>query len=444
MKNLHRLILLALGSVAVSGVLSATGDDPAEFNKARFDAGANLFDEKRYLEAIDQFRIAAFGSLDRPATLQECLIRLALSQNAASRPADTDATISRFMDVERRFPSYPPKGLPPQLQADFRSLLIKRVTPSTLQSVPTLANLVETEEQKIAKLPPAESRKALEAAAQRDPSSVTWPLALAREAMTRSDWKDAEKWADKALSIDQFNQEAAGVRARARVQRGELALARADLSVLTPSEFEKHPELYADRLVVLADAGDWAGAEAAAARVPQSLASRPDVVKAQQKLAAQRQSRASASSAPPPAPASASGGSSGSKAARSLQTSDPAAAAARSKDVLAESRRMIASGRAADAQKALSEALTADPTNRELRLALLEAACLSRAYSEGAAQVTLVTPFVESEAPSMFYAAVVLYETGRTDEARGYMRRAIPRVTGPLVDEYSKKILGTP
>jgi hypothetical protein len=104
---------------------------------------------------------------------------------------------------------------------------------------------------------------------------------------------------------------------------------------------------------------------------------------------------------------------------------------------------MISSGRATDAQRALSEALTADPDNRELRLALLEAACLSRAYSEGAAQVTLVTPFVESEAPSMFYAAVVLYETGKTDEARGYMRRAMPRVTGPLVDEYSKKILGS-
>ncbi len=105
---------------------------------------------------------------------------------------------------------------------------------------------------------------------------------------------------------------------------------------------------------------------------------------------------------------------------------------------------MISAGRAADAQKALSEALTADPDNRELRLALLEAACLARAYSEGAAQVTLVTPFVESEAPSMFYAAVVLYETGKTDEARGYLRRAMPRVAGPLVDEYSKKILGTP
>jgi tetratricopeptide (TPR) repeat protein len=447
LKNLHRLILLALGSVAVSGALSAGADDPAEFNQARLEAGDNLFIEKRYLEAIDQFRIAAFGSLAQPSKLEECLIRLALSQNAASRPADADATISRFMDVERRFPSYPPKGLPPELQAEFRSLLLKRVTPSSLQSVPSLANLVETEDQKIAKLPPAERRKALEASAQRDPSSVTWPLALARDAVARSDWKDAEKWADKALSIDQYNQEAAGLRARARVQRGELALARSDLSVLTPSEFDKHPELYADRLVVFVDAGDWTAAEAASPRVPQSQAARADVVKAQQKLAADRQRRATApppAQAPAPAPPPASGSSPASQSARPAPAADPAAVAARSKDVLAQSRRMISAGRAGDAQKALSEALTLDPDNRELRLALLEAACLSRAYSEGAAQVTLVTPFVESEAPSMFYAAVVLYETGKTDEARGYLRRAMPRVAGPLVDEYSKKILGTP
>jgi hypothetical protein len=447
LKNLHRLILLALGSIAVSGVLSAAGDDPAEFNKARLDAGENLFNEKRYLEAIDQFRIAAFGSLDRPAMLEECLIRLALAQNAASRSAEADAAISRFMEIERRFPSYPPKGLPPELQADFRSLLVKRVTPSSLQSLPAFANLVETEEQKIAKLPPAERRKALEAGARRDPSSVTWPLALARDAVARSDWKDAEKWADKALSIDQFNQEAAAMRARARVQRGELDLARADLAVLTPSEFDKHPELYADWLVVLVEAGDWTAAEAAAARVPQSQASRADVVKAQQKLTAERQRRAAAArppaQAPAPAPTPASGSSPASRSARPAPAADPAAVAAHSKDVLAQSRRMISSGRATDAQRALSEALTADPDNRELRLALLEAACLSRAYSEGAAQVTLVTPFVESEAPSMFYAAVVLYETGKTDEARGYMRRAMPRVTGPLVDEYSKKILGS-
>jgi hypothetical protein len=110
--------------------------------------------------------------------------------------------------------------------------------------------------------------------------------------------------------------------------------------------------------------------------------------------------------------------------------------------VLIEARRLVVAGRAVEAQGMLSDALQVDPGNRDLRLALLEAACLSRAYSEGAYQVQLVSPFGENEAPSMFYAAVVLYETGKTDEARGLMKRAVPRVSGPLVDEYSRKILG--
>jgi protein involved in temperature-dependent protein secretion len=90
----------------------------------------------------------------------------------------------------------------------------------------------------------------------------------------------------------------------------------------------------------------------------------------------------------------------------------------------------------------LLEALRSEPNNRELRLALLEASCLSGAWSRGTEQIPLVTPFTQQEALPMFYAAVVLYETGRAEEARGYMERALPRVSGPFVDEYAKKILG--
>ena len=88
--------------------------------------------------------------------------------------------------------------------------------------------------------------------------------------------------------------------------------------------------------------------------------------------------------------------------------------------------------------------MQSDATNRDLRLALLEAACLGRAYPTAAAQIPLVQPFSESEAPSMFYAAVVLYETGRVEDAQSYLKRARNRVSGPLVDEYSRKILGQP
>ena len=152
-----------------------------DFNQARMESGQYLYDEKRYLEAIDQFRIAAFGFLNRPDWLSASLARLALAQTAASRPDDADATITRFVELQRRFPAYPPPDLEAERLAEFRALLLKRVQEATLRSVPSLSGLVESEEQKIARLAPAERRKALEAAARRDPSSVVWPVALGRE-----------------------------------------------------------------------------------------------------------------------------------------------------------------------------------------------------------------------------------------------------------------------
>jgi hypothetical protein len=54
----------------------------------------------------------------------------------------------------------------------------------------------------------------------------------------------------------------------------------------------------------------------------------------------------------------------------------------------------------------------------------------------------LLQPFADTEQTSMFYAAVVLYEMGHLNEARGYFQRVKGRVSGALVDEYSRKILG--
>jgi tetratricopeptide (TPR) repeat protein len=432
LRKLHALILLALLWFGAPGLgLEAAG--PTDFNQARLESGKYLYAEKRYFEAIDQFRIAAFGYLNRPDWLSASLCRLAIAQNAAARPEDADATILRFLEVQRRFPSYPPPGVEPGLQSEFQGLMLRRVPEATLLGIPGLAGLVETEEQKIAKLPPAERRKALEAASRRDPNSAVWPVALAREAADRGEWKEAERWAGKALTLQPSNPQALALRGRARLMRGEVAQARQDFSALSAAEMDKRPEIYADVFVSAVEASDWTVADETSPKIPAALVNRTDVAKAQQRLAAERQKRAApqavpasqrvAAPAPPPPP-------------------DPAARAARSRDVLSQSRQLVVSGRAAEAQRILTEALRADPENRDLRLALLEAACLTRSYRDGAVQVALVAPFGETEAPSMFYAAVVLYETGKADEARGYMRRAVPRVSGPLVDEYSKKILG--
>jgi hypothetical protein len=193
--------------------------------------------------------------------------------------------------------------------------------------------------------------------------------------------------------------------------------------------------------VCLVEGKDWVAAEQLVKLVPAGSTDRSDVAKAQQRLSAELQRRSAQTAAPTPSSPSAA------KAAMpnarpAAPSPGPSATPPPAKDMLAESRRLVLAGKAGDATKELTVAVKADPGNRDLRLALLEAACLARTYETGAAQVAILTPFGDSEAPSKFYAAVVLYETGKTVEARGYLTEAMPRVSGPLVDEYSKKILG--
>jgi tetratricopeptide (TPR) repeat protein len=276
-----------------------------DFNEVRLQAGIDAYRQQRYLEAIDQFRVAAFGLLDQPAALSEALVRLSLAQAAAGKNEDVAQTLNRFLEVERRFGVYGKAKLDPGTRSDFRALLVRSVPAATLNAIPTLSALLQAEDPKAAD----------------------------------------------------------------RQQR----------SAKTPS-----PEVIAT-----------ANTQVTGVRTT-----------------------------PPPAPS--------------------AAAGSHSQNVLAESRRLVSAGKADEAQKALTEAIKTDPSNRDLRLALLEAACLSRAYAQGAAQLPAVMPFREGEAASMFYAAVVLYETGKQDEAREYMKNAAAKVSGPLVDEYSKKILAGP
>jgi Tfp pilus assembly protein PilF len=445
----------------VSSALGQATSPEEEFNRARLRSGQDLYEEKRYREAIDQFRVAAFGYLDRPAALSECLVRLALAQSAAGKPAEADVTLNRFMNLERRFPSYAQASLQPDIRSAFQALLSSRLPEAAIVAVPSLASLIETEEQKIAKLPPNERKKAYEAAAKREPRAIRWPVALAREALERGNAKEADRWAERAMTLDNSDPEAIAVRARARAARGDNAGALKDLAALPQEEINRRPELYADRFISLVETQDWAGAEEAARRVPAGLEGRADVTRAKRKLVAEQQRRSKQTAAattaaapkPPPRPEMSTAARGGSRAgspaapaeASSGQTrpDDAASAnpAAGSKEVLAESRGLVLSGKAGEAEKLLTEAVKADPGNRDLRLALLEATCLARSYQKGAAQVPLVLPFTDAEAAPMFYAAVVLYETGRGGEARDYFERALPRVSGPLVDEYSKKIL---
>ena len=81
-------------------------------------------------------------------------------------------------------------------------------------------------------------------------------------------------------------------------------------------------------------------------------------------------------------------------------------------------------------------------SNRDLRRLLLEAACMAKDWKRVAAEATLLEPFRTGEEPSMFYAAVGYFETGRKDEAKPLMERARPGIAAtPFVNYYAERIL---
>jgi hypothetical protein len=248
----HRL------SVGLFGILLALGSasflDADEFSRDRLRAGQEALRARRLPEAVDQIRIACFGLLEEVDTLAECLVSLTLAQDAARRPADVDATLARFLEVERRFTSYAKAALPAESRREFQAILLARVPEGTLLAVPSLAPLVDTEEQKIARLPATERIKALEAAEKREPSALKWPVALAQTRTAVQQWR-------KALD---------------------------GMAKLPPEAFTNTPELFADLFVCQVETRDWTGAEASKPRIPPALLGRADVERAARSLEAER------------------------------------------------------------------------------------------------------------------------------------------------------------
>ncbi|HWZ85555.1 MAG TPA: hypothetical protein VN032_05090, partial [Thermoanaerobaculia bacterium] len=337
------LMLVCLAGSMMSSLGVARAD---EFNDERLRAGQDAYVAKRYLEAIDQFRIAAFGSLDKPVVLDECLVRLALAQAAADKGADVRATLERFLEVESRFGGYAQARLQPEIRSAFRALLVSRVPQATILSIPSLAGLIETEEQKIARLPAAERRKALEAASKREPGSVVWMIALSRDALGQGDTRDADRWASKALATQPDNPDALALRARARAARGECVDALKDLAALTADQRTSRPELSADSFVCFVEVHNFDAAVEVSGRIPDNLASRPDVVQAKARLTSEQQRRAggvaaASKAAGPKAAAPAPAASTTAGKAAEPPTPDPA----RTQVSLADARRLIATGK---------------------------------------------------------------------------------------------------
>lgn len=299
MKALQLLALLALAPAFILGATTPADD----FYLVRLQAGKAEAAAGRHYEAIEDFRIASFGFLDQPALLAEGLSRLALSQAAAGKNDDVDATLRRFVEIERRYGGWAQADLDAATRAAVTALVGKRLGPDAAKV--------------LAAPPPPTSTPVPTPTAAPVPTPTGVPRATAVPAST----------------------------------------------------------------------------EAPAAAMP--------VIG-------------------PPVP-------------------PPSAA------ILAESKALVNQGRYVENLRKLVAAVAADPTDRDLRKALLEGAALTKDWGTAVAQVEPLRPFRDGEEPWMFYAAVALHETGAVAEAKVLAEKALPRLSrSPFVDYYARKILETP
>jgi hypothetical protein len=470
------VLLMMLWSVAGVPVLVAQ-----DFYEQQFQTGRSNLASGKNLEASTHLRIAAFGLLDRPPLLTETLVHLAVAQSALGHSDDASETVARFVTVEQRFPSYASLQLEPRIAAAFEALVLKVTPLPTIAATPSLSRLVRTEVQKVADLPVARRMAAYEAGFRKDPRNIQWPLAAAREAVTRDAFGEMIEWGLRALSLDRNNKEAQAILVRARTAKRECRESLSLLARFSVQELDARPDLYADQVVCLAETGRVEEAAALMARVPERLRGRMDVAAAAKRIdEAKRPVRSVAAAlqpAPQPQPPPAvtpqpkpSNTAAQTPAAQpktpvvttpvpppvvrpavvpqsKTPTRTPAPAAVSqtrsADDVLASARLLVKQRKFADAVRELKAAVTIDGTSRAMRLALLEAAALAKDWASANDQIRVLTPLARGEELYMFYASMTMYETGRHEDAKPLMERALPRiVASPLVDYYAKAVLG--
>lgn len=465
-------VFLRTLAIAVTFALFALAAPAADdFYELQLQTGKIDFAAGRIVAASDEFRIAAFGFLDRPPLLAEALARLALAQSSLGQTSLVTQTLGRFVDVEGRFNAYGSSALEDASRSKFQALLIASVPAETLKGVPSLAKLVKTPIEAAADLPMHQRIAAYESGFKREPRNVEWPAALMRLYATAGDEGGLARWSRAVLDLDRRNVEARALLVHAEALRGNCREALAAFGGFAVADLQSRNEMFADQGVCLVETGKFAEAKEAFARLSEQGKGRADVKKAMQKIA---DHDAAAAEKEPPKPASSAASTkpaketplkttakptaktatpiaspAASRPGGAPNASSPTAAPAPSKaptsaETLTASRALVQSAKYAEAEKLLRTAVQSDPANRQLRLSLLEAAVLTRDWKTAGAQFAASQPYVTGEELYMFYAAVALHENGRRDEARPLMERARPRmVSSPMVDYYLEAILGT-
>lgn len=464
-----------VGALAAAGLALAAAPLPAAdpFYLGMLRRGTDAFNRRDYPEAVRLLRLACFGFLEEPELLVDGLTRLALAQLESGDKDEFRSTFERVQEVESRFGAYSKAQIAPEQRAAFESAVARLVPTATLQADPTFSRLVPKPEDALARLAPKERRVELERLLAREPGTVRWPLMLAELELAEGRPAQAVKHAEAALRLQPEDPEAIRLHGLALAGTRRWAMALAELERVP--EASREPRVEVATLTYLVELDRWEDAAAFGNRLPDALASRPDVArlvrKAQDELrkkearAARREPTPAPTFPPEPPPASLDAAPpqeppSGDaltnppeaptprrRSGRATQAPAPtparAALSPEAATMLARAQELVQSNELLRAFELARQVADANPEAGEAQRVAGEMAYRIARWADAVRYFRQAGGVPENEPQRQFYFAVALFETGEPTAAARELRRCLAVLERtPFVDEYARKILG--
>ncbi len=128
-------------AIVLTLLLAAAGARAQDFYAERMRRGVANYQRGNYVQAVADFRIAAFGLLDAPADYETALIYGVLANQRLGNNDDARQTAEKIVNVERVAPVYTTLRIPPELRGEIEAALPKLLRSEQLARVPAFAHL---------------------------------------------------------------------------------------------------------------------------------------------------------------------------------------------------------------------------------------------------------------------------------------------------------------
>ena len=131
-------LVRAFHTLALTLVLSTTAvAAPHPFYQNMMQRGLAKMQQGRYADAIRDLRVAAFGSIDEPATYELVQVHIAIANEKLGNTDEARLAATKFLQSERLHPTYASLPLDAATREAFEKLVAGAVEPQYLAQLPS-------------------------------------------------------------------------------------------------------------------------------------------------------------------------------------------------------------------------------------------------------------------------------------------------------------------